>query len=85
MKDLAKDSNKRVFHSFRHTVVHHLQQRNVDEKRIRVMMGHATGDMTYYQHGIGLKKMAEEVVAVIDYGLDFSHLLDKQNNEYLNL
>jgi DNA-directed RNA polymerase alpha subunit len=32
VKDAGKDSNKKVFHSFRHTVIHRLQQKGVEEK-----------------------------------------------------
>ena len=83
VKDEEKDSNKKVFHSFRHTVIHHLQQKGVEEKRIKVLEGHKIDDLSYYQHGYGLKVLADEVVAKIDYGVDFEHLLDKRKNQYL--
>ncbi len=83
VKDEDKDSNKKVFHSFRHTVIHHLQQQGVDEKRIKVMEGHKIDDLSYYQHGFGLKLLADEVVGKIDYGVDFELLLDPQTNHYL--
>lgn len=83
VKEADKDSNKKVFHSFRHTVIHHLQQKGVDEKRIKVMEGHKIDDLSYYQHGYGLKVLADEVVEKIDYGVEFGHLTDKAKNPYL--
>lgn len=47
------------------------------------MEGHKIDDLKYYQHGFGLKLLADEVVAKIDYGVDFSHLLDAKINAYL--
>ena len=46
------------------------------------MVGHDTEQLSYYQHGLGLKILADEVVGKIDYGVDISHLLDKRTNEY---
>jgi len=83
VKNAAKDNNKKVFHSFQHTVIHHLQQKGVDEKRIKVMEGHKIDDLSYYQHEQGLKVLAEEVVAKIDYGVDFGYLVDMRWNRYL--
>jgi integrase len=76
VKDVEKDTNRKVFHSFRHTVIHHLQQKGVDEKRIEVMVGHETDELSYYQHDVGLKILADEVVGKIDYGVDFEHLIE---------
>jgi integrase len=84
-KDVEKDTNKKVFHSFRHTVIHHLQQKGVDEKRIKVMVGHESDELSYYQHEVGLKVLADEVVAKVDYEVDFSHLLDVNVNGYLKI
>jgi integrase len=83
VKDAEKDTNKKVFHSFRHTVIHHLQQKGVDEKRIKVMVGHETDELSYYQHEIGLKVLADEVVEKIDYGVEAGHFLDAKINGYL--
>jgi integrase len=82
VKDAGKDSNKKVFHSFRHTVIHRLQQKGVEEKRIKVMEGHRIDDLSYYQHGFGLKVLANQVIAKIDYEVDFSHLFDLRNNQW---
>lgn len=80
---------KKTHHSFRHTLYHHFQVLSVDEKRINSIIGHAgdknkKGTGTYAGHGLELKLLAE-VIAMIDFGLDFSHLLDKSRNEYLSL
>lgn len=47
------------------------------------MEGHKIDDLSYYQHGYGLKVLADEVVGKIDYGVEFSHLFDKKQNGYL--
>ena len=83
VKDVDKDSNKKVFHSFRHTVIHHLQQKGVDEKPIKVLEGHKIDDLSYYKHGYGLKVLADEVVGKVDYGVEFGHLLDKSSKIWL--
>jgi integrase len=75
VKDAVQDSNKKVFHSFRHTVIHHLQQKGVDEKRIKVMVGHESDELSCYQHEIALKVLADDVVGKIDYRGDVSHLV----------
>ena len=85
VKDAVQDTNKKVFHSFRHTVIHHLQQKGVDEKRIKVMVGHETDDLSYYQHEIGLKVLADEVVGKIDFALEVRHFLDAKINGYLKI
>ena len=65
-----------------HTVIHHLQQRGVEEKRIKVVEGHKIDDLSYYQHGFSLKVLADEVVAKIDYGVDFSHFMHVKINQW---
>lgn len=85
VKNQQKDSNKKVFHSYWHTLIHHFEQRGVSEKRYKAIIGHAVGDLSYYGHGYGLKTLADEVIAKIDYGLDFSHLRDPNKNEFLRL
>jgi len=78
-----KKTIKKTHHSFRHTLIHHFQQLGIEEKRYKAIVGHKDKDLSYYQHGFDLKVLADEVIAKIDFGLDFSHLMDKKRNEYL--
>jgi len=85
VKDEIKHKNIKVFHSFRHTVINHLEQRGVERNRVKSLEGHKNSELSYYQHGLGLKILSEEVVAKIDYEIDLSHLFDTHNNEYLKM
>lgn len=83
VKDPAIHKNIKVFHSFRHTLINHLQEKGVSRDRIRVFEGHEIPDeYSYYQHGLGLKTLADEVVAKIDFEIDFSHLMSSERNPY---
>ena len=42
-------------------------------------------ELSYYQHEIGLKVLADEVVGKIDYGVELGHLLDGGTNAYLKM
>jgi integrase len=80
---------KKTHHSFRHTLYHLFEVLSIDEKRVNSIIGHASekkkkGTGTYGSHGLELKLLAE-VIAKIDFGLDFSHLMDKSGNEYLGM
>jgi hypothetical protein len=49
------------------------------------MVGHESDELSYYQHEIGLKVLADEVVGKIDYGVELGHLLDGGTNAYLKM
>jgi integrase len=67
---------KKVFHSFRHTVINTLKQINVMETRIGELVGHSSGsiDLTRYGKRYPAKPQKEQVVALLKYNVDLSHL-----------
>ena len=77
------EKNKKVFHSFRHTVADHLLQKDVPENQIAMLVGHsipgitAGGDMV---NGFIQRCYMEKFVLQIDFGIDLSHL---KNSKYV--
>ena len=70
-------AGNKTFHSFRHTVITHLINLDLNIIKIKDVVGHEKGygmtTGTYY-HGQPIKKIYDEVISKIDYGLDLSHL-----------
>lgn len=70
---------KKDFHSFRHTAIDHLKQKQVDLKLLHEFDGHSFGSMTMDRYGkaYNLKTMYEKIVSQIsfDQELDLTHLM----------
>lgn len=70
---LTEDSQKKDFHSFRHTLADELKQRGVAESLIAGILGHSTGGITFGRYG---KDYTPEVLAPVIEMLDWdlSHI-----------
>ena len=71
------DSRKKVFHSFRHTVITHLKYKDVQDKFISELVGHSIeGEKGRYGKRFNPKRLLKETVLKLDFHkeLDFSHL-----------
>lgn len=67
---------KKTFHSFRHTVIDHLLQKDIQDRIISMLVGHSIQGQTKGRYGKRLKpkKMYKKAVLQLDYGIDLSHL-----------
>ena len=45
------DESKKVFHSFRHTVINHLKQKEVAKEIVAAIVGHEDGSVTFGRYG----------------------------------
>ena len=73
----AINSRKKVFHSFRHTVITHLKYKDVQDRFISELVGHAVeGEKGRYGKRFDPKKLLKEAVIKLDFHeeLNFSHL-----------
>jgi integrase len=72
---VARSGNK-TFHSFRHTVTDHLFKRDVQERVISMLVGHALKGETGGRYGKRYepKLLYEKTVLKLNYKLDLSHL-----------
>jgi integrase len=72
--------NTKVFHSFRHTVTDHLFKKDVPERVISMLVGHALIGETGGRYGkrYEAKLLYEKTVLKLDYGIDLSHLKDSK-------
>jgi integrase len=61
---------KKTFHSFRHTVIDHLLQKDIQDRIISMLVGHSIQGQTKDRYGKRLKpkKMYEKAVLQLDYG-----------------
>ena len=59
---LSKGTEKKDFHSFRHTLADELKQRGVAESLIAGILGHSTGGITFGRYG---KDYTPEVLAPV--------------------
>lgn len=64
--------DRKVFHSFRHTIVDHLRQHESQQEARMQYLGHSTGNSVHnYVYGrepLGLAALQERVVSKIDWG-----------------
>ncbi len=66
---------KKVFHSFRNTVVSHLQEKGFPEPKIGSFVGHRSESITFNVYGQAYSPAAlSELADAIDYGVDLSPL-----------
>jgi integrase len=75
------DSGKKVFHSFRHTVITHLKHKDVKDQFISELVGHSVeGEKGRYGKRFNPKKLLKETVMKLDFHekLDFSNLKSSQ-------
>ncbi|WP_272699811.1 site-specific integrase [Desulfovibrio sp. Fe33] len=70
---------KKVFHSFRHTLINHLKQKQVDQLLLHEFDGHSHGTMTLDRYGKAYtpQLMYDQIVSQItfDKELDLGHLM----------
>lgn len=73
---IVAQPQRKVFHSFRHTVVNHLLDNNVPLISVAGLVGHSIPGVTMevYKKAPPPKKVLEEAVMKLDYGIDLSHL-----------
>jgi len=78
-KNCGVTDGKKVFHSFRHTVINHLKQKQVDGTLLHEFDGHSLGTMTYDRYGKAFNPelMYEKIISQItfDKELDLAHLM----------
>jgi len=71
------DSSKKVFHSFRHTVITRLKYKDVEDKFISELVGHSTkGEKGRYGKRFKPKRLLKETVSKLDFHkeIDLSYL-----------
>ena len=71
------DGRKKDFHSFRTTIINHLQRKKVPFDMLKQVMGHSKGkDVTqvFYTERYTPKELFYDVVSKVDYGIDLTHL-----------
>jgi integrase len=71
------DSEKKVFHSFRHTIITHLKYKDVPDQFISELVGHSTrGEKGRYGKRFEPERLLLEALMKLDFheSLDFSHL-----------
>jgi integrase len=71
------NSRKKVFHSFRHTVITHLKYKDVKDRFISELVGHSVeGEKGRYGKRFDPERLLKETVMKLDFHkeLDFSHL-----------
>ena len=75
-------AQRKTFHSFRHTVVNHLLDKDVPLISVAGLLGHSIPGVTMevYKKPPPPKKVLEDAVMKLDYGIDLSHL---KNSKYV--
>lgn len=73
-RGLGFPSRKKVFHSFRHTVIAHLTDKRAQAHEIKMLVGHETGSETFDRYGKDATVMLYEVVCLLRYDVDISHI-----------
>ena len=73
--DLNIKNDRKVFHSFRHTVITRLHTINSNKAHVIQLVGHEDDSVHFgtYTHDIGLKAL-QETVNKLSYDIDFSAL-----------
>ena len=73
---IKAESGDKGFHSFRHTVTDHLKQKDIGDKYIDEMTGHAIAGESMGRYGKRYKPgiLLRKCVMHLDYGLDLEHL-----------
>lgn len=73
---LDSTPRKKTFHSFRHTVIDTLMQKEIPERVVSMLVGHVIPGQTgsRYAKPFKPKQLLERTVLKLDYGIDFSHL-----------
>lgn len=72
-----KEQGKLDFHSFRHTLVNHCKLLDIEEGKVKQLVGHkGTESITYGRYGkpYPVEMLKKDVVDRLDYGVDLSHL-----------
>jgi len=71
---------KKTFHSFRHTVIDNLMQKEIPERVVSMLVGHAIPGQTSgrYAKPFKPKRLMERTVLQLDYGIDLSYLKDSK-------
>lgn len=67
----------KVFHSFRHTLVNHCLSNNCNDHLLKQYIGHKEKDITsgiYNRKGYSVKQINEELIPLIKFDIDLSHL-----------
>lgn len=72
----APDEGKKVFHSFRHTLIHTARTLGVSETLVADTVGHEyTGPLqANYIHGMEVRLRYEGLILKLDFGVDLEHL-----------
>ena len=69
MKKLEIKTDKKNFHSLRHTVIDHLKQKGIELSFINELAGHSSGniDMDRYGEGYNPEILYKKCVSIISY------------------
>jgi len=67
---------KKTFHSFRHTVVDNLMQKEIPERVVAMLVGHSIPGQTGGRYAKPFKpeKLLDRTILQLNYGIDLSHL-----------
>jgi len=73
---------KKVFHSFRHTLIDFCKQNDIEEKHTGEFVGHRNRKITYGVYGKQFKpqKLYKKIVTKLNYDIDLTHL---KNSKYV--
>ena len=77
-RGLGFPERKKVFHSFRHSVISMLRKKRVPDHEVKMLLGHTTGSITHDRYGGDEPVALLEVVKELDFGIDLSHLKFKK-------
>lgn len=69
-------TGRKVFHSFRHTFITNLKEKDVPEQYIAEIVGHSISGETSGRYGkrYSVEKLYNKAILKVDYGIDLKHL-----------
>lgn len=79
---IESELGKKVFHSFRHTLINHLKEKSLPEYMVSQVSGHSVDGMAMGRYGkkVNPEILLNEVIQKLDYGIDFNHLKGSRYN-----
>ena len=84
-KSCGIDHSKKTFHSFRHTFIENLKQNeSIKTEAIEALVGHKSNSLvsTVYGNRYSIK-LKVKAINKLDYGIDWSPLMDKRVNKWV--
>ena len=77
-RGLGFPERKKVFHSFRHSVISMLRKKRVPDHEVKMLLGHVTGSITHDRYGGDEPVALLEVIKELNFEIDLSHLKFKK-------